>query len=205
MNVSESRAPQYAAPKPRAAGPAPAASGPAQPRDGLALSGARPAGEAPAAGSADFKLGDGAERIIAKAGGDLEGAYARSILLRNKDPKSPDYQKELTQFSLDAGLKRPITKDELRDVEHYLFAAAYTAGIAPSKPDDDYLDKVGKTLARELTFASSVVATVGYSAAKVANEASKALFDKPLLKSRTKPSIEELMAGIKGAARGLAD
>lgn len=205
MNVSDVRAPQPKTPKPRAQSAPAGPTAQASTRDGLSLSAARPAGGSPPAGSADFRLGDAAERLIAQAGGDLEQAYFRSINMRNADPKAPSYQRDLVQLSLDAGLSRPITKDELRDVEHYLFAAAYTAGIAPSKPDDGYLEKVGKTLARELTFASAVASTVGYSAAKVANEASKALFDKPLLKSRTKPSIEELLAGIQGAARGLTD
>ena len=204
MNVSDTRGASYVAPKPKPA-PGGAPAGPAPTRDGLAHSGARRAGGAAAPGRADFDISDASEAIIAKAGGDLEAAYMRSILLRNEDPKRPDYQQKLTQFSLDAGLKRPITTDELRDVEHYLFAAAYTAGIAPSKPSDTYLDEVGKTLAREITFASAVLSTVGYSVAKVANEASKATIGVPLLRSRTKPSLDELLAGIKGAARGLRD
>lgn len=205
MKVSETRVKGYVAPAGRPVAVPIASAVPAQTLDAIALSGARPAADAQAPGSKDFKLVEATEAIIGKAGGSLEQAYFRSINLRNADPKSPDYQRTLTQFSLDAGLKRPISKDELRDMEHYLFAAAYTAGIAPSEPTDDYLDKVGKTLARELTFASAVAATVGYTAAKVANEASKALFDKPLLKSRTTPSLDELYAGIRGAARGLGD
>jgi hypothetical protein len=151
-----------------------------------------------------FDVGKAAEGIIQKAGGKLDEAYYRSINLRNMPKTDPKYQEALAAFSKDAGLKQNITPDQLRDVEHFLFAAAWTAG-EPLKADASYAERVVDTLRREGVFASNFVATLGYSAAKLLNEGSKATIGKSFLNSRTKPSLDEVIAGIRGAARGFTN
>ncbi len=149
-----------------------------------------------------FDVAHASERLIASHGGDLEQAYFESLDLRNTT-KQPGYAEKLEAYSRKLGMDRNFTPDELRDVEHFLFAAASTAEKAKPGKDASQLDRSLAVLGREPYAASLAVLTVGYSAAKVVNQA---LPDGlKFLKSRTAPSLEEVGAGLKGIWRGMKD
>lgn len=154
------------------------------------------AGAAPKA----FDVAEASERLIAQHGGNLDNAYFESLDLRNTT-KEPGYAAKLSAYSQKLGMGRDMTPDELRDVEHYMFAAASVAEKGAVGADASYLDRVGAVLSREPYAVGLSVLTVGYSAAKAVNRMLPQ--DLKFLKSRTAPSLEEVEAGLKGTWRGM--
>jgi hypothetical protein len=188
-----------------------ASSSPARGTDTLSLSGTGPLSgmslsetvqRAKAAQGVTFDVDETSERLIASHGGNLEQAYFESLDLRNTT-KEKGYPEKLAAYSEKLGMDRNFTPDELRDIEHYMFAAASTAEKFAPEKNASQLDRSLSVLGREPYAASLAVLTVGYSAAKVVNQA---LPDSlKFLKSRTAPSLDEVGAGLKGIWRGIKD
>lgn len=153
--------------------------------------------------ASDFDVSDASERLIASHGGDLEQAYFESLEMRNTSKNAPSYPDKLAAYSHKLGLQRNLTADEMRDIEHFMFAAASVAEKAQAPKGADMLDRSLAVLKREPHAVAMGVLTVGYTAAKAVNN----LLPKELkfLKSRTDPSLDELGAGLKGTFRGLKD
>lgn len=150
-----------------------------------------------------FDVSDASERLIGSHGGDLEQAYFESLDMRNTSQKEPGYADKLAAYSQKLGFQRNLSADEMRDIEHFMFAAASVSDKAQAPKDADFLDRAGTVLKREPHAVAMGVLTVGYSAAKAVNS----LLPKDLkfLKSRTDPSVDEVAAGLKGTLRGLRD
>lgn len=181
--------------------------------DTLSFSGARSAptsslsemvakAKAAQGGKASFDVADASERLIASHGGNLESAYFESLDLRNTT-RDPGYAEKLAAYSETLGMTRNLTPDELRDVEHYMFAAASVAEKSSPAQGAGSLERSMAVLRREPYALGLAVLTAGYSAAKAVN---RALPDElKFLKSRTAPSLEEVSAGMKGIWRGMKD
>ncbi|MBO9542836.1 hypothetical protein J7643_19785 [bacterium] len=199
------QAPPPQAPAPLAPQPSPAAKG----TDRLALSGPAPVATpalsdavARARAAQAFDVEATSERLIGHHQGNLETAYFESLDLRNTT-REPGYAAKLSAYSQKLGMARDLNPDELRDIEHYLFAAASVAEKGAPASDASYLERVGAVLAREPHAVGLAALTVGYSAAKAVNRVLPQ--DLKFLKSRTAPSLDEVGAGLKGIWRGLKD
>ncbi|GEM_PF-3969364 len=153
-------------------------------------------------GTQDFDVDDTSERLIASHGGNLDNAYFESIDMRNTT-KEKGYAEKLGAYSEKLGMARDLTPDELRDVEHYVFAAASTAEKRAPGADASYMERVGAVLVREPYAVGLAAATIGYSAAKAVNQALPE--NLKFLRSRTAPSLDEVGAGLKGIWRGMKD
>ncbi|HEY9898891.1 MAG TPA: hypothetical protein V6D00_06885 [Pantanalinema sp.] len=149
-----------------------------------------------------FDVDEASERLIAHHGGDLDNAYFESLDLRNTT-KEPGYGAKLSAYSQKLGMDRDLTPDELRDIEHFMFAAASISEQGSPTANASDLGRVGTVLAREPHAVGLAVLTVGYSAAKAVNSVLPQ--DLKFLKSRTAPSLDEVGAGLKGIWRGMKD
>jgi len=148
-----------------------------------------------------FDVSDASERLIDSHKGDLEQAYFESLDMRNTSKKDPGYGAKLADYSKKLGYDRNLTADEMRDIEHFMFAAASVAekGQVSKKGEGREL----AVLKREPQAVAMGVLTVGYTAAKAVNKLLPQ--DLKFLKSRTDPSIDEVTAGLKGIWRGMKD
>jgi hypothetical protein len=106
-SIRQGGKPNVGVPAPKASGAAPAKADPST-----------PAVQADAwiGSDAAFDVAAASERIVQASNGDLEQAYFKSITMRNLPKKDPAYEQKL------------------RDMEHYPFAAAYTANVESSDP-----------------------------------------------------------------------
>lgn len=191
-----------AAPAQAPATPAPAAK-PAATTDRLSTSAASARSQAYGDPAQEFDVSDAAERLIAAHGGSLEMAYYESIGIRNAKKNAPGYAKELADYSKKLGYDRNLTPDEMRDVEHFMYAAAYVSDQGKADRDAGLAGKSWATLKREPHAVVMGILTMGYSAAKAVN---KVMPDGlKFLKSRTAPSLDEVSAGLKGTWRGLRE
>jgi hypothetical protein len=217
MPINEIHGGQIPAVRPKATtqpleAPATPSPAPAKGTDRLKLSGSGPlpassladvvARAQAAATPQEFDVDDASERLIASHGGNLDNAYFESLDLRNTT-KQPGYAAKLSAYSQKLGMDRDLTPDELRDIEHYMFAAASVAEKGAPAADASYLERVGSVLAREPHAVGMAALTVGYSAAKAVNRVLPQ--DLKFLKSRTAPSLDEVSAGLKGIWRGMKD
>lgn len=198
-----------AAPAETGTGPAPRPRGAASETDRLRLASSGARSEislSEVANSArarqPFDVSEASEKLIASHQGDLDQAYFESLDLRNTT-KQDGYAAKLAAYSEKLGYQRNLTPDELRDVEHFMFAAASVADKAQPVPNGDMLDRAGTVLKREPHALALGILTVGYTAAKAVNRFLPK--DLKFLKSRTDPSLDEVTSGLKGTLRGLRD
>ena len=154
-------------------------------------------------GSNDFDVSAACSRLIAAHGNNLDNAYYEAITMRDLSASDPTRNQEILDYSHKLGMDRPLTADEMRDIEHYMFAAAFVADQGEAGGNANFTQQALAVLKREPMLVGMIADTVGYTAAKVLN---KALPEQlKFLKSRTDPSMKELVAGLKGVFRGFSN
>lgn len=170
------------------------------------------------AAPSDFDVSAAAHRLIGASGDSSMNALQTVIIARDGDPGqkvTPAEQRAaLQKIQQTLGLAKPLTAEQLRDLDHFLTAYHATHNgvdsFAPAS-SDGRLKQVLKTIGREVMGVGTSVDTIAYSAAKAISQTTGVdLLSKVSPYSGNGPntspaSVHEVVEGLKGVIDGAFD